>query len=329
MNSEVKRGEETMERRLEEALAMATYYRRVAEENGVLRLRETEMLSRMVAQQKGTESELRSAYKALRETQDQLVQSAKMAALGEVAAGIVHELNQPLMVIRSTAQVLLRNIHKIPLDEVANHIKYMERNTGRMMKIVDHLRSFSRKSEAVFAATAVGPLIDDALSMVMEDLRQKEITVEVDIEEGLPTVHTDGNKLEQVIVNLITNARDAIAFAALVAGARSAVCLKTAGEGCEAPFRGRVEIVARCAGDGDCAVELLFRDNGNGISNDNVGRIFDPFFTTKTAGQGTGLGLSISYKIIRELGGTLSVAETSHAGTTFRIMLPLHAGEGA
>ena len=250
----------------------------------------------------------------LEATQAQLVQSAKLASIGELASGVAHELNQPLMVIRGNAQLINRSLRKGRLDpnKLIKRLEPVERNTKRMMNIIDHLRTFSRQSQTAFQPLNVNKIIDESFLMVGEQLRIRDIEVELDLDADLPKVKGDGNQLEQVFLNLITNARDAITS--------------------NAECKGRIEIITK---KGELPnqqstinnqqskdfVEILIRDNGDGIPDDKLGKIFDPFFTTKEVGKGTGLGLSISYGIIQDHGGEIKVAETGPEGTTFRIRL--------
>ena len=148
----------------------------------------------------------------LEATQAQLVQSAKLASIGELASGVAHELNQPLMVIRGNAQLINRSLRKGGLDpdKLIKRLEPVERNTKRMMNIIDHLRTFSRQSQTAFQPLNLNKIIDESFLMVGEQLRIRDIEVKLDLDADLPKVKGDGNQLEQVFLNLITNARDAI-----------------------------------------------------------------------------------------------------------------------
>ena len=273
-------------------------------------------LDDLLERQQQTMEKLEDAYEELKSAQAQLVQSAKLASIGELASGVAHELNQPLMVIRGNTQLIQRNLRKNNLDnnDLMEQLEPILRNTKRMMNIINHLRTFSRQSQSDLKPVDLNETLDDAFLMMGEQLRLRNIEVKKQFTPDLPKVDADANQLEQVFLNLITNARDAILQ-------RSEV-------------RGRLEIITRM-GEADNQqssiinhqsqnfVEILIRDNGGGIPSENMEKIFDPFFTTKEVGKGTGLGLSISYGIIKDHQGEISVAETSPAGTTFRIKLPI------
>jgi signal transduction histidine kinase len=280
-------------------------------------------LDELFQKQHLTMENLEDAYEELKGAQAQLVQSAKLASIGELASGVAHELNQPLMVIRGNTQVILRNLRKNNLDynDLMERLAPIERNTKRMMNIINHLRTFSRQPQFELKPVEVNKTLEDAFLMLDEQLRLRNIEVKKHFAPDLPKVDADSNRLEQVFLNLITNARDAILQKSEVIGRRSSV------NGKKSENRGRLEIITRM-GEVDNHqsqnfVEILVRDNGGGIPSENMEKIFDPFFSTKEVGKGTGLGLSISYGIIKDHQGEISVAETSPAGTTFRIKLPI------
>ncbi|MCP4347719.1 MAG: PAS domain S-box protein [Desulfobacterales bacterium] len=262
-----------------------------------------------IEDRKTAEENLKQAYKKLKQTQTQLVQTAKLASIGELAAGVAHELNQPLMVIRLNSQSVTRLINKGKSDPevLAKPLEAVERNTKRMANIINHLRIFSRQSHAEFMPVDVNTVIENSFLMVGEQLRLKNIEVEKHLFPDIPKINGDINKLEQVFLNCITNARHAI------------------GEMTEGKANnpGRIEIISRISDKRKDCVEILIKDNGTGIPQENIEKIFDPFFTTKEVGKGTGLGLSISYGIIRDHQGEIEVAETSENGTSVRIRLPV------
>ncbi len=270
-----------------------------------------EDLKKEIEQRKKAENDLVAAYNELKETQAKLIQTGKLASIGELAAGVAHELNQPLMVIRTTSQIMMRNLEKLAPAQILEQLKNVERNTGRMMNIIGHLRTFSRQSPSVFMDVDLCRVMEDALLMVSEQLRLRNIRVEKHFAENPLRCRGNPNQLEQVFLNLITNARDAVTDRA-----------DAAGNG--ARFEGMLEITLR-ASDNGAQTEILFRDNGAGIAPDNMERLFDPFFTTKEVGRGTGLGLSISYGIIKDHGGEIAVTRTSPDGTEFAVRLPKFA----
>ncbi|MBF0452983.1 MAG: PAS domain S-box protein [Candidatus Magnetomorum sp.] len=260
-----------------------------------------------IRQRKKAEEKLRQAYDQLKKTQAQLVQTAKLSSIGELAAGVAHELNQPLMVIRTGVQMIIQSIKKDRFDSdmLIDNMDIFDRNTKRMMNIINHLRTFSRQSHTEFCGVDIHQVIEDACLMISEQLRLKNITLKKVFDSNLPQVKGDANQLEQVFLNLITNARDAI------------MDKNTAGQ---------IEIKTECS-NSEKMVIIFIQDTGGGISSEYVNRIFDPFYTTKDVGKGTGLGLSISYGIIQDHHGDIFVSKTGKEGTTFAICLPANTSE--
>ncbi len=258
------------------------------------------------------EESLKKAYQDLKQAQSQLVQSGKLASIGELAAGVAHELNQPLMVIRGNAQLVKRYISKgnFEIDDMLKQMEPIERNTKRMMNIINHLRTFSRQSQAEHYAIDVNQVIEESFLMVGEQLRLRNIEIKKTLDPQLPKIKGDTNQLEQVFLNLITNARDAITE-------------KYDNGKPENGNANSIEIITMLSETDDNHIEILFKDSGNGIKKANLGSIFDPFYTTKEVGKGTGLGLSISYGIISEHNGQIEIAETGPEGTTFNVELPI------
>ena len=252
-----------------------------------------------------TEEDLTRTYHELKNTQAQLIQSGKLASIGELAAGVAHELNQPLMVIYTTIQFIQRSFKKgnLKMEHVVKQCEPLERNSKRMMTIINHLRTFSRQSQPEFSPLDVNTIIENAFLMIKEQLRLHSIDVKQNLSPDLPKILGHTNQLEQVVLNLLTNARDAIEA-----------------KGSKEP--GQIEITTRVCDDNTECVEILIEDSGNGILGNHMEKMFDPFFTTKEVGKGTGLGLSISYGIIQDHQGYIGVAETGPKGTTIRIKLP-------
>lgn len=227
--------------------------------------------------------------------EQQVLQAAKLSALGQLVAGVAHELNNPLTVLTSGVEVLEP---VMPATERAT-LEMMGSAVERARRIVRGLLSFSRETPLERGVVDVGQLVEEVLSMARGDLRIAEISAETTIEPGLPTVSADRNQIEQVLINLVTNARQAMA-------------------GIEGERHLRIE--ARRAGPDRVAINVA--DSGPGISADLITKVFDPFVTTKGA-TGTGLGLSISYGIVQKHGGTLRVDSPPGHGATFRIELPI------
>lgn len=264
-----------------------------------------------VSELRQAQEELAVSYEKLKETQEQLIQSSKLASIGELAAGVAHELNQPLMIIRTGSQLLARKRKKGTLTEeaVEHHLNSTQDNSKRMMKIIDHLRTFSRQSSFEFVNVDVHKPIRNSYFLLGEQLRLKNIVVEEKFSTGLPDVLGDINQIEQVILNLLGNARDAIEEK------------RSAGVGSETK-KETIRIETRVAHDDPTFIEIVVKDSGLGIKVDTLGKIFDPFYSTKEIGKGTGLGLSICYGIIKDHNGMISVAETSEEGASFTIRLP-------
>jgi signal transduction histidine kinase len=245
------------------------------------------------------ERKVQERTRTLRETQAQLIQSGKLAAVGTLAAGVAHELNQPLMIIRGYAQELLGD-RRIADKEVRNDLWRIEAQTNRMAAIINHLRDFSRESKGKRETTDLNRMVQDALTFLEQQLKAGNITVTQELYPALPAVWADPLRIEQVLLNLITNARDAME------GARvGTIAIRT----------------ERAQGS---RVALSVTDTGPGIPDEIRTRIFDPFFTTKEVGKGTGLGLSICHGIVEEHGGELTMESpvADGRGARFTIVLP-------
>ncbi len=266
---------------------------------------------RDISERKNNEENMKIAYERLKDTQAQLVQSAKLASIGELAAGVAHELNQPLMIMRMASQLSERSMNKNGFN-AENNIEFQEsinKNTKRMMKIIDHLRTFSRQSSGVYELLDLNKVIEGTFLMMNEQLRLKNITTIRNLTEPLPQIKGDANQIEQVLLNLITNAQDTLVEKIDKHSNRS--------------FDGQIEIITEISKLEKNHIDILIIDNGQGIPESKQDKIFDPFFTTKEVGKGTGLGLSISYGIIKEHNGEIALLETSSQGTCFGISLPI------
>lgn len=240
--------------------------------------------------------DLARALVVFRQTRDDLIQAAKLAALGQMAAGLSHELNQPLAAIRSHAHNGALLLDRGRPEEARKAIGRIQALTTRAADLIAHLRRFARKPGVMLSPVSVGDTVETALSLFEPRFEAERVTLTRELPAGRLHVHAEEIRLEQVLVNLIANALDA------VAGMEDAT----------------IAIGARRTGH---KVEIWVADSGPGIDRAHLERIFDPFFTTKPVGSGLGLGLSLSYNIIKDLGGTLAVAETGPAGTRFLITL--------
>jgi signal transduction histidine kinase len=252
----------------------------------------------------------RARLRALQETQAQLVQAAKLSAVGQLVSGVAHELNNPLSVVIGHGQLMLtRN----PPPEIRRPVELIVSQGDRMAKIVQSLLLFSRQR-----ATARGPvdlpeIFEQTLVLRAAQLRLSGVTVTIEHEPGLPPADGDAQQLQQVILNLLLNAEQAL----LQAGQNL-----TGPSDAESRLGSRIVIrtSTRTEAERDW-VRVELEDNGPGIAPEVLPRIFEPFFTTKAVGQGTGLGLSVSYGIIQQHGGRLT-AQSEPGRTVFAFELP-------
>jgi C4-dicarboxylate-specific signal transduction histidine kinase len=245
--------------------------------------------------------DLRETAQELRDKQEQLVQAGKLATLGELTTGVAHELNNPL----NNIGLFVGNvIDHIELGEVDP--KRIKSDLGKAMEqvrkateIITHLRTFGRPAPVAFEWIDIDGVVSRSLSLVQEPLRMRAI--EVTLERHATDLYVLGNpiQLEQVFINLLTNARDALAEAE----------------------RERREVLISSFAEGD-AVRITVADTGPGIPDEIAPRVFDPFFTTKEVGGGTGLGLSITYSIVKEHGGQIWVDGRPGEGAVFHVELP-------
>ncbi len=250
----------------------------------------------------------------LKEKEGQLVQSSKLASLGEMATGIAHEINQPLNVIKITTTGMLHFSKKgknISPEMLQEELAITDSQIERIRKIIDHMRTFSRKSKEIETeAIDMNIPLQDSLNFVGEQLRLHQIEIKFELDESLPKVMADANKLEQVFLNIITNARDAMDER------------ETKIMGDDTDYEKLLNIRS-FAENGQAVVTIS--DIGGGIPDSVREKIFEPFFTTKEVGKGTGLGMSISYSIIKNFKGSISFEVEKDVGTTFRVGLPVEA----
>jgi signal transduction histidine kinase len=234
----------------------------------------------------------------------QLTQADKLSSIGLLAAGVAHEINTPLAVISSYAQMLSKQLKgDARLGPVLDKII---QQSFRAAEIANGLLNFSRTSTTEFRETDLNQVIRDTLSLLEHQFKTAQVTVDLELAEELPSINGNPGKLQQVFLNLLLNAKEAM------------------------PEGGRLRVATRIdrrAGH-DGHVMALVADSGSGIAPEHLKRIYDPFFTTKTMPKpgdrrGTGLGLSVSYGIIQEHAGKIHVESTVGAGTTFHLEFPL------
>ena len=248
------------------------------------------------------------------EAEGQLIQASKLATLGEMATGVAHELNQPLSVIKTASSFcLLKFDRDEPMDPelLTRMLQKVDGNVDRATRIIQHMRQFARKSEIHLARVRVESVLEKACEFFSQQLKVRGIEVEWEVEPDLPPVMVDAGRLEQVFINLLINARDAIE------DRRESFAHAENGGG-ETPDR-RIFLRVRRDGDG---VRIEVADTGAGIPREVADKVFEPFFTTKEVGKGTGLGLSISYGIVRDCGGTIKAGSEPDGGACFIIRFP-------
>jgi two-component system sensor histidine kinase VicK len=236
--------------------------------------------------------ELELEQKQLRE---QLFQQEKMALIGQIAASVAHELNTPLSTVLLRAQLMQEQLMN---NGDISDLNVIESEALRCRGIIDSLLGFARRSERSTSRTDVGSLVRESLSLVKNDLANKGISVTADYGEREAIIWADSNQIQQVVLNLVTNAADAM------------------------PQGGHIEIQIDLSED---LVEVRIRDDGLGMDQDVLKEAFEPFFTTKERGKGTGLGLPICQRIIEEHGGIIEIQSEPHDGTTVSVRLP-HGG---
>lgn len=247
------------------------------------------------------------------EAEQQLIQASKMSTLGEMASGVAHELNQPLAILKTISNLLMRKVSRDQqiepkiLREMAEGV---DTHVNRASKIIDHMREFGRKSDMKTTPVQVNDVLRRGFDFFSRQLTLRNIHVEWNLNSHLPQIMADSNRLEQVVINLLINARDAI----------------------EERWKDSVPLaddkkilISTDFTEKDVIIKIC--DTGPGIPDAIQGRLFEPFFTTKDVGKGTGLGLSISYGIITDYNGVISVSNEPDQGACFTITFPYESGE--
>ena len=245
-------------------------------------------------------TDLEISHQRLKESQRQLLMSAKQAAIGELAGGVAHEVNNPLQIILSRVQLMIAQSNTE--EKVTDGLRLIETNVRRISKIIRALLGFAshNTANAEWMALDMQQAILQASELVKHQLDAQLIEVEIDVPDDLPPMLGNIGELEQVFINLMLNAQNAM------------------------PDGGRLQISARRDGG---QVEIRFRDSGEGIRAEHLDRIFEPFFTTRVGEGGTGLGLAVSYRIVDAHEGTITVDSASGEGSTFIVRMPIRKGE--
>jgi len=242
------------------------------------------------------------------EKEAQLVQASKLATLGTLASGMAHELTQPLNVIQVASDFFLKKIKKgeeISKDELSIMAEEIGSHVDRASKVIKHMREFARQSDLTRSELNINEPIKDVFKVMGQQLRVHQIGVELDLDPNLPHIMAEHNRLEQVFVNLVTNAMYAMDDKAL--------------RWRDKKWKKLLKIKSFPY---DNKVVVTVSDTGKGIPTEIMDKIFEPFFTTREVGQGTGLGMSISYRIISDYGGTIEIESEVDKGTTFTLKFP-------
>jgi len=235
----------------------------------------------------------------------QLIMASKLATLGELAAGTAHELNQPLNHINLVAANITSMLRKLPADteDLQAKVTAISHSVGRAAKIIDHMRAFGRESSQTLEAVSIPAALDGALTLLENQLKNKNIKTEVNLPSDLPPIRAVESQIEQVFLNIMGNAIDAI---------------------CDtAPIQRLIAVAGRCDGE---VLNITVRDTGGGMSDVQLEKLFDPFFTTKEVGKGTGLGGSISYGIVTGFGGSLKASNWDE-GAQITLSFPISGSE--
>jgi C4-dicarboxylate-specific signal transduction histidine kinase len=242
------------------------------------------------------------------EKETQLIQASKMTTLGLMAAGMAHEINQPLNVIQICADYFLKILRKnqvIPNEDLRRMAADITANVERATGIIRHVRDFARQSEVIKSKIKINSPIEDVFKVLGNQIKMHQIELDLDLRPDIPYILADHNRLEQVFINLVTNAIDAMDDKAELPQYSTYVK--------------RLQIQTRAENRN---VIVTVTDNGMGMSEEVQHKLFEPFFTTKKVGKGTGLGVSISYGIVKDYEGTIDIDSHVGQGTTFKLTFP-------
>jgi two-component system NtrC family sensor kinase len=250
----------------------------------------------------GLEAKVEKRTKELLEARAEVAQGEKLASIGVLAAGIAHELNNPLTGVLTFTSLMRKKVKEGSED--AEDLDLVIGETKRCASIIRRLLDFAREKVPVRGYFDLNQMIEDTVRFVERPVSLQHIDITCDLEPNLPLVWGDTDLLKQVVMNLVVNAQQAI-------------------EGSGAIIVQSRKLAPLDPGSSTASVQISVIDNGCGIPEANLQRIFDPFFTSKEVGKGTGLGLSVSYGIVKAHGGKINVESVVGAGTTFRIELPI------
>ncbi len=239
-----------------------------------------------------TSDELARAYQRLSTAYEQLTQSDRLAALGQLSAGIAHEIRNPLGSIKGSIEILEDEI--APDHPKRDFVRIIKEETARLNSIVAEFLKFARPPKPSMEAASLNDLIQSTLLLLQKEAERSAVQIRLDLNPTLPQIRLDPDQIRQVLLNLVLNGMQAM------------------------PEGGVLEVRSSAGADGRVAVEVA--DQGIGLEKKDLDRVFDPFFTTKP--HGTGLGLSISYQLVQNHGGRISARSNAEGGTTFRLELP-------
>jgi two-component system NtrC family sensor kinase len=254
-----------------------------------------------------TVNRIRKADREKELMNQQIIETGKLASIGELAAGIAHEINNPVAIMVEEAGWMQDLLEEEQLQKSENLEEFQRalmqvQSQGRRCKEITHkLLSFARKTDSKLQELQLNEVVEDVVELSAQRARYAGVKIETNLQPSIPKVHISQSEMQQVLLNLINNAMDAME-----------------------KVGGNVFLTTRLAGDN---ISLTVKDNGPGIPAANLSRIFDPFFTTKPVGKGTGLGLSICYGIIKKMGGRIDVESVVGEGTSFHILIPVKMPE--
>ena len=250
------------------------------------------------------ETKVDERTKQLRAAHQKLLQSDRLASLGQLSASVAHEINNPLSGVLNLSMLMQRILKDdgIPPERVKDFHKYLGQvvsETSRVGRIVSDLLAFSRRSKPQNARADLNAIVKSTLSLLAHKLKLSNVGVSLDLQDDLPAARCDASQMQQVVINLVMNGAEA------------------------SQSRGQGKVLVRTRKDEHGLPVLEIADNGEGIPPENLSKIFDPFFTTKGEGKGVGLGLSVVYGIVDAHGGDIEVKSNVEEGTTFTVTLPL------
>jgi len=246
---------------------------------------------------------IKAAYRDLKEVQEQIVWTEKLASLGKLAATIAHEINNPLAGVLNYIRLIIKQLSRNrfsheKLEEISRYLAIMESETARCGEIVKDLLAFARRTKITMESNSIEDIVNKTLNLISHELEMKELQLKKNIAPNLPKIKCDFKQIQQVLLNLVYNASEAMQSG------------------------GTLTITANRADGAEPLLEIAISDTGCGISKKNMEKIFEPFFTTKEEGKGVGLGLSVVYGIIARHNGTISVESEPGKGSTFTVRLP-------